>query len=376
MRRCWRTSTFTASIAVTASIALSAGWSAQLAAAAPSVSRGPLVVPTAYPTIQSAVDAAKAGDRIKVLAGTYVEQVTIAKNLEITGAGAGATIIRAPATLVAGQDGGNSIVEIYGGAAVAISNITVSGPGSGTCASGALGAGIRVLGGGHLDLGFARVTHIRDTPIAPCFHSAVAVLVGDFPVGTGSATVHHSVVDDYQGAGFVILNEGSTATISYDVVTGAVAPGLSTDGIGFVLGATGTVSHNVVSGNRCAPGDPDCGPDFFSQFQHIGISGGGQGTVISDNLVFGNQIGIYASDTAVLDRNILLNNSYFGLALQDGSFRVSHDSIFGGTGGVAVIASSVDTQAVLDHVKIAGTSGAPVQKFECCGFTATTAGGP
>jgi hypothetical protein len=151
---------------------------------------------------------------------------------------------------------------------------------------------------------------------------------------------------------------------------------VSTEGIGFVLGATGTVSHNVVSGNRCAPPDPDCGPDFFSQFQQTGIAGGGPGTVISHNLVFGNQIGIYVSDTAVLDHNILLNNSYFGLALQDGSFRVSRDAILGGTGGVAVIASSVNTQAVLDHVTIAGTSAAPVQKFQCCGFTATTVGGP
>jgi hypothetical protein len=150
----------------------------------------------------------------------------------------------------------------------------------------------------------------------------------------------------------------------------------STDGIGFVLGATGTVSHNIVFGNRCVPPDPDCGPDFFSEFQHIGISGGGPGTVISHNLVFGNQVGIYASDSAVVKDNILLNNSYFGLALQDGTFGPSHDWIFGGTSGVAVIASSVDTLARLDQVKIAGTAGAPVQEFECCGFTATAVGGP
>ena len=36
------------------------------------------------------------------------------------------------------------------------------------------------------------------------------------------------------------------------------------------------------------------------------------------------------------------------MALQDGSLRVSHDQISGGTGGVAVIAASADTQAVLD----------------------------
>jgi hypothetical protein len=356
---------------------LGAGLCAQLAAAAPSAQHASLVVPSAYPTIQTAVDAAKAGDRIKVLAGTYVEQVSIDKSLEITGAGAGATIIRAPATLVAGEDGANSIVEIHGGAAVAMSRLTVSGPGGGTCAVGALEAGIRVLGGSHLDLGFASVTHIQDTPISPCFQSASGILVGVFPVGTASATVHHSTISDYQGGGIVVLNEGSTATVSHNVVTGpALSAGVSTDGIEFVLGATGTISHNVVSGNLCVPVDPDCGPDFFAEFQHAGIVGGGDGTVISHNLVYDNQVGIYVGGAAALDHNTLSKNSYFGLALQDGSFTVSHDSISGGTGGVAVIASFVDTLAVLDHVKIVGTSGAPVQEFECCGFTATAVGGP
>jgi nitrous oxidase accessory protein NosD len=343
-----------------------------LPAGAPAQVQGSLVVPRDFPTIQAAVDAAAPGDTIIVKSGTYTEQVVIGKDLNLRGAGDGATIIRAPATLVAGEDGANSIVEIHGGAAVAMSRLTVSGPGSGTCAVGALGAGIRVLGGGHLDLGFARVSHIQDTPIAPCFHSASGILVGNFPVGTGSATVHDSTISDYQGSGIVILNEGSTATISHNVVAGpALSADVSTDGIEFVLGATGTVSHNVVSGNRCVPLDPDCGPDFFTEFQHAGIVGGGEGTVISHNLVYDNQVGIYVGGAAALDHNTLSNNSYFGLALQDGSFTASHDSISGGTGGVAVIASFVDTLAVLDHVKIARTSGAPVQEFECCGFTAT-----
>ena len=45
----------------------------------------PLVVPSDYPTIQSAVDAAANGDMIEVRPGTYVEQVSIDKNLELMG---------------------------------------------------------------------------------------------------------------------------------------------------------------------------------------------------------------------------------------------------------------------------------------------------
>ncbi|WP_406165081.1 hypothetical protein [Streptomyces sp. NBC_00996] len=59
-----------------------------------------------------------------------------------------------------------------------------------------------------------------------------------------------------------------------------------------------------------------------------------------------------------------------GMALQDGSFTVRNDRIKGGVHGVAVIAASVDTSAVPDGVLITRRSGAPVQTFECCGFTA------
>lgn len=68
------------------------------------------------------------------------------------------------------------------------------------------------------------------------------------------------------------------------------------------------------------------------------------------------------------------NNDYFGLALQDGTFVAAYNLISRGSGGVAVIAAFVDTTATLKNVQIVRTSGAPIQKFECCGFTATVVG--
>ena len=98
--------------------------------------------------------------------------------------------------------------------------------------------------------------------------------------------------------------------------------------------------------------------------------------MITRNLLFNNQVGIYVGEEAELSQNVMLNNDYFGIALQDGTFTSTKDLIVGGGGGVAVIAAFSDTTATLDKVKVVGTSGPTVQEFECCGFTSTVIGGP
>ncbi|MEV7520991.1 hypothetical protein [Streptomyces sp. NPDC091371] len=77
-----------------------------------------------------------------------------------------------------------------------------------------------------------------------------------------------------------------------------------------------------------------------------------------------------------IGHNDIQQSSYVGMALQDGSFTIRKDRIRGGVHGVAVIATEVDTNAVLEGVKITQTSGVPVQTFECCGFTATATVNP
>lgn len=324
-----------------------------------------LRVPQSFPTIQAAVDAAASGDTVRIAPGTYTEQVSIGKDLKLVGAGTGATIIRAPGTLAPGQDGETSIVEIHRGASVEISRLTVSGPGSGTCDNGPLQNDILILPDGHLDLRHAEVVDIHDSTLSDCFRSGNGV-IGFF----ASASIRHSVVRNYQAAGVVIV--GGTATIRHNIITGpGSTPAVAPEGIVLVEGATVTVSHNIISGNRCGSPALGCGPDFFNEFQVAGIVGGGPGTLISHNLLFNNQVGIYVGESADLKNNLLVNNDYFGLALQDGTFTSKKDEITGGQGGVAVIAAFVDTTATLKNIKIAGTSGPPVQEFECCGFTAT-----
>src|SRR5262249_38567807 len=66
---------------------------AAAAAGQASAANGTLVVPRDYPTIQAAVNAAAPGDTLMVRPGTYTEEVVIGKDLDLRGAGVGATVI-------------------------------------------------------------------------------------------------------------------------------------------------------------------------------------------------------------------------------------------------------------------------------------------
>jgi hypothetical protein len=192
-------------------------------------------------------------------------------------------------------------------------------------------------------------------------------------------SIDHSEITNYQSSGIVILGFGSTATITHNTVAGpGVSGGVATDGIEFPVGSVGTISHNIVSGNICPPADSTCGPDFFTQYQHAGILAGGwgPGTVVSHNVVFGNQLGLFLGEADEISHNTMEDNDFFGLAVGDGTFLIDHAQIKGGGGGVWVIADAAETNVRLKDVKFVGISGPKVQKLECCGFTATVTTAP
>jgi len=76
-----------------------------------------IVVPTDYPTIQAAIDAASIGDTILVMPGTYRETLIIRKALKLMGGGADSTVIEG--------DGIRDTVYVEGVNGFAISNFAV-----------------------------------------------------------------------------------------------------------------------------------------------------------------------------------------------------------------------------------------------------------
>lgn len=358
----------------------------------PALAHGAIVVPRDVPSIQAAVNEATPGDTIRVLPGTYTEQIVIAKDLTLKGAGLGTTVIKSPLTLTPfAQNLRNgkptaAVVRITDRAHVRMSGFTVSGP----IPCGVNAAGIRVVRGATLDLERSRVTLIRPEDLAcPAVEindSAVVIgllastlIDGETAGGSiGHGTVAHVAIDRYLENGIVVLGPfagpPSTATISHNVITGGTPfAGQVQGGIEVSDAAVARVTGNTIRDTVCT--DPACGWDPINQVQSFGIAAFSNppGTVIEENTVSGNDIGIYliAEGCCQTRDNTVSDNRFFGIAIQDGSNDAAENNIWGGEVGIGVIADAVDTVAVLRENEIKWTSVLPVKEISCCGFKAT-----
>jgi hypothetical protein len=319
-----------------------------------------IVVPIDFPTIQDALNAANEGDVIKVLPGTYTEQLTISNNITIIGSGAKSTIIEAPPLeeLELNVIGLPYIVEVKNGAEVTIKGFTIKGPQDTDC--GQL-IGVSVIEDGTINL--------QHAVIKGCTLNSVAV---GFE-GTGHATIIKTFITDYREHGVFAIGPNTTLTMSYNKVLGSAPDALAITGILFVFNATGTITNNEVSKNICDIPNT-CGPDWFNQFQAFGIvaDSAGEGSVIANNYVTNNDAGIGvfgSSGCCIVDYNKLKDNRFFGVIIGDSEHIVSNSKIFGGQIGAAAIATFDNTTAILDHVKIVGAE-IPIQSLSSGNLTA------
>ena len=269
--------------------------------------------------VQHAVDVAASGDAISLDKGTYIEQVTISKNLTLTGAGVDESVIKAPGFLGPDAQGKLNIVEINSAATVSANKLTVTGPGPGGC--GSINSGIAIIGDATLNIDHAAVRDVRDNPLSGCQNGSGirAGSQGGGPADVGHLFADHNVVTGYQKSGIVIAGTGSTGQISDNTVQSTPTDVIAANGIEILNGAVAGVEHNTVTGNECNLSGI-CGPDWVTQFQASGIllRGANAGTTVSHNNVFGNDMGIYANSGGEIDHNDVSANRYFGLVLDLG----------------------------------------------------------
>lgn len=318
-----------------------------------------LVVPTQFPTIQAAINAASSGNTIKVLPGTYTEQLTIDKNLILVGSGAKSTIIKAPETLDTNVIGRPFIVDVNSHAKAILKGFTIKGPDGATC--GRL-TGVNVLEDASVNFDSMAISGCTET----------GILVGAFGSQVGHATIMKTDVRDYQRGGIITFESGSTLTVkNSNIIRAKDSAVIGGTGIGLVS-AKGTIDHNKISGNIC--NNPDCGPDFFTQIQGSGINAFdvAVGTIISNNELVNNDLGISVGENSKCCKvhdNKLKNNRFYGITFVDGEYTSSQDKISGGNVGVAAISFGVKTVATIVNDKITGAT-TPTQELSCCGGTA------
>jgi hypothetical protein len=185
-----------------------------------------------FRTIQSAVDAARPGDTIRICPGTYVEgsgaqgsnALTITKDLTLAGDGADQVRIEAPHGAHLAENSpdihsGKGVLVAVVNANVDISGVTVDANGADATA-----------GVVYVD-SQGSITHARITGVDVDESANGYTVPGGFrsnPFGFGIAhvggsralTIDHTRVDHYNAAGVVVQGAGNTAVLTNDQIAG------------------------------------------------------------------------------------------------------------------------------------------------------------
>lgn len=247
--------------------------------------------------IQGEVDNAQPTDTVLVKAATYVEQVVVAKTLQLIGeSGAAFTFIQAPATIPPASNPDSTIIKIAGaGIDVEVTGFTVTGPGPTGC--GGIGAGLFVRDGANANIHDNVIRDIRDNPISGC-QNGVAIQVGRAALSTtGAATIRNNTIVGYQKNGVTVSSPGSGALVENNLITGAGAVNfIAQNGVQVSSGATATIRGNTISGHSYTP---------FS-WVSTGVLVYDADANTEGNTLSQNQVGIYHIDgNGVHDGNLI-----------------------------------------------------------------------
>jgi len=257
------------------------------AAAAATVLR----VPQDYSTIQSAIDAAAAGDTVLVAAGTYNETIDFqSKAIAVVGeSGAASTVING--------DGVGAVVTMHAnaGETPVLRGFTVRNGGATGSSDGAIDTsdgpaliedntitGNRFCGEGAITARFSSST-IRNNLISGNSQDSCSGGVGGAGVsivGAGTVQLLNNVITGNThgtGAGGVELFAAGTPTISGNVIKDNV--GGSGGGMALLNLSDATITNNIVTGNQAALG----GGIYMT------VPSGARGPLVVNNTLAANQ---------------------------------------------------------------------------------------
>jgi hypothetical protein len=324
--------------------------------------------------IQTAINSANNGDVICIAGGNYPEQLSITKPLTLEGLGTAShpTEIQPTSVVQNSADPDTSTPEyniiLVGGGVSSINGVTISNLlVDGSLASSTFSScaddyeGIEFLNAGGTITGNTVQNIYLPVGLAGC-QPGLDINVQTASGDSSSVTISNNQALNYNKNGITCNDVGTTCTITKNTVS-FYAPYeqyIASNGIQIGFGAVGTVSHNTVSGNECTLASV-CGPNYVTQTQSAGILTyeSGAGTVVNDNNISGNDIGIAdVADTVQPTNNVLQNNGDEGMLLNDGTYTASNNHISGSLIGIAIVSDGFvanPTAATLDGNHLTGT---------------------
>jgi len=225
------------------------------------------------------------GSLVNVLAGTYEEQVELAKPVTLLGAGTSSTTIKSPVTLTKFfTTSASNYPIVYGHDAdnVNVENLTVDGAGRANGNYRFIGLGYHNAGG---TISGCVIKDVRETPISGTQHG-IGVYAYVDNATPRVLQVANDTISGFQKNGMALSGTNLTANVSGNTVTGAGAVNfIAQNGIQISSGATGSVTGNTISGFSYTPASTvSCGALLYDPAGPI---------VTANNTISESQVGIY-----------------------------------------------------------------------------------
>ncbi len=263
-------------------------------------------------SIQTAVDAASAGDTIYVGAGTYLEQVEVDKAVTLDGDSSGTTIING-----GGAEGAVVTIATNG---VTLTDFTVTGSDT-----NAQSAGIALL-------------NVTDCSVMNCV--AQSNVTGIAAIGGGNHTFSSNTLTA-NGNGIALVNMG---IIGGDEEVGSVGNTISQNTV------VGSLQHGIWVDKNCSGNRVEGNTVTGSASSGIYIWRAVDSTVIN-NTVSGNAVGIqnFASANAVMTGNAVTSNGK-GFLIRTGTDLLATNVVISGNVIVGNTDAGIDASENKGHV--------------------------
>jgi len=282
-----------------------------------------------FTSIQAAVNAAAPRARIRVCAGTYIEQVTINKPLTIIGDN-GAVVMPSPmvantSSLFSGAPLAAAIL-VDGTTNVTVKGLTVDGVGAGIFCGSPSVIGIFYRNGSGKIKDVA-VRNIKSLPGGEGCQTWLGIFVQSGGGGTSTVEVEDSSVHDYQKNGITGNEPGTDIRVKGNIVTG-IGPttGAAQNGIQIGFGATGRIEENTVINHLWSP----CVSVSICDFVATNILVAEADSVrIAENTVGKGQVGIYlvGNKGKVEGNNVFDTDVWDGIAVVGDNNKVEGNTI-------------------------------------------------